>query len=101
MASRVPTLVCEYDSQRWFVCPSCHNVIEYDYATNCYCCGQALSWYGTMSQAHPLGAETPVKKSRVAKAPKPEIASLQDQLREKQSALRRNEAPTLSENVGT
>jgi hypothetical protein len=54
-----------------------------------------------MSQAHPLGAETPVKKSRVAKAPKPEIASLQDQFREKWSAMRRKEASTSSENVGT
>jgi len=54
-----------------------------------------------MSQAHPLGEETPVKKSKVVQDRKPEIASLQDQFREKSSALRRNEAPTLSENVGT
>ena len=98
VASRVPILVCEYDSAHWFVCPSCHNGIEIEYVTNCSCCGQSLSWYGTMSQAHPLGEKPPTKKQRVVKERidrKPELQSeinfLQEQLREKRAALRKIE----------
>jgi len=44
-----------------------------------------------MSQAHPLGEEPPAKKLRVVQDRKPEIYLLQNQLREKRSALRKME----------
>ena len=107
VASCVPLLVCEYDTQKWFVCPNCHSVIDREYTAFCNCCGQKLSWYGTFSHAHLLGEEPSVKqRKKTGKAPsgispledqsraiQAEINLLREQISEKRSELKKlNEA---------
>jgi len=92
----IPLLVCEYNKERWMCCPRCHNVIEADYAANCSCCGQRLSWYATVKYARPLGEAWKPPKHRQQKAAEEqanaisaEIAALQEQLADKRKALKR------------
>ena len=91
----IPLLVCEYNKERWMCCARCHNVIEADYAANCSCCGQRLSWYGTVKYARPLGEAWKPPKHRQQKAAEEqanaisaEIADLMEQLNDKRKALK-------------
>ena len=48
----VPQLVHEYTADwQWFYCPQCHAVLEREYMMNCDCCGQKLSWHGTIKHS--------------------------------------------------
>ena len=57
VVSCLPLLVYEYNTQHWFVCPCCHKAIDREYVAYCSCCGQKLSWYGSVSRAHLHGEE--------------------------------------------
>ena len=107
VASCVPLLVCEYDTQKCFVCPNCHSVIDREYTTFCNCCGQKLSWYGTFSHAQLLGEEPSAKQRKKtgkalsgispledqSRAIQAEINLLREQISEKRSELKKlNEA---------
>ena len=104
VASCVPLLVCEYDTQKWFVCPNCHSVIDREYTAFCNCCGQKLSWYGTMKACRhrketprrnePNYYDEPTNKRQTEKlqakvsAIRTDIDSLKKQIKKKQSALK-------------
>lgn len=82
IVSCLPLIVCEYNSQHWFVCPCCQNAIDREYVAYCSCCGQKLSWYGSVSRAHLLGeklAETQPKHHSNALSA---ISQTEDQSRE-------------------
>ena len=100
---RVPLLVCELDNQGWFLCPNCHSAFEYEYVEHCSCCGQSLTWYGTMSHAHKVGSLEPPKKKKFSAEQKEdklmrqlekrtnavevEIGILKEQMKEKKREL--------------
>lgn len=103
VAFRVPLFVCELDDQGWFLCPNCHSAFEYEYVEHCSCCGQSLTWYGTMSHAHKVGSVEPQKKKKIsaeqkedklmrqlekrANAVEAEIGILKEQMKEKKREL--------------
>ena len=64
----IPLLVCEYNREKWMCCPRCQNVRDADYAAYCCCCGQCLSWYGTVKYARPLGKVWKPPEDRQQKA---------------------------------
>ena len=91
----IPLLVCEYNTEKWMCCPRCHNVIDADYAAYCCCCGQCLSWYGTVKYARPIGKAWKPPEHRLQKAQdeqahiiSAEIAALQEQLDDKRKTLK-------------
>lgn len=82
VVSCLPLLVCEYDSQHWFVCPSCRNTIDREYVAFCSCCGQKLSWYGSVSHAHQLGEKPAEAQPKHHSNTLSAISRLEDQSRE-------------------
>lgn len=100
VGNAVPLLVYEQSAQGWFLCPNCHNALEREYMENCECCGQKLSWYGTVKACRhleetPRGAkknhhdESQTNKLRMeASAIRTDIDSLKEQIKEKRSALK-------------
>ena len=102
----VPLLVCEQSAPGWFFCPSCRNVLDREYMENRMCCGQKLSWYGTMKACrHRNGTLGGTGKNHLpdesltdnrrmeklraeASAIQTDIDSLKAQIKEKRSALK-------------
>lgn len=48
----IPMLVYEHTMDwKWCYCPQCHSILIREYMRYCDCCGQALTWHGSVKHA--------------------------------------------------